>query len=373
LDPTQIQLLKDAFDKFLIFYLLDPESIGASPQMSNACGRPSQANTITFDCYGKDTAVVFDATWRQYLNETIRDTLLEAGIPDLVIDASVECTDCAKITEYIDYASSRLFPKGHRFEGKATDDSVYIPTQGDPAACVIIPKDWIIEDPDRAVELFHPIDGFNYFAFGGRAAGATSDQANSISRAHREGGIWVAFEFKEGVNYRNGLSYPLYDDAFFSDVFPQLYDTSDPENFPGYIGSNHIGPLVMGPLKDDWTKACPLEWTEAERDEKCISQQEAIYGTKDLARLEAIKEAVDPDYMFDCYKCIGNNRAKPVAAAPEAEVEATEPDHKEGEDHDSHEEGEKDHDHSNDSGASGMVHISAYAIMVLMIGSVFFD
>ena len=38
--------------------------------------------------------------------------------------------------------------------------------------------------------------------------------------------------------------------------------------------------------------------------------QEAIYGTKLLARLESIKEAIDPDYMFDCYKCIGNNRAK---------------------------------------------------------------
>ena len=41
-----------------------------------------------------------------------------------------------------------------------------------------------------------------------------------------------------------------------------------------------------------------------------ISLQEAIYGTKLLARLESIKEAIDPDYMFDCYKCIGNNRAK---------------------------------------------------------------
>merc|ERR1712176_283506 len=75
----------------------------------------------------------------------------------------------------------------------------------------------------------------------------------------------------------------------------------------------------MGPLKDDWTKACPLEWTQDERDEKCISTQEAIYGTKLLARLEAIKEAVDPDYMFDCYKCIGNNRAKNIGAAPVAE------------------------------------------------------
>ena len=29
-----------------------------------------------------------------------------------------------------------------------------------------------------------------------------------------------------------------------------------------------------------------------------------------LKRLEAIKETIDPHYMFDCFKCIGNNRAK---------------------------------------------------------------
>ena len=74
-----------------------------------------------------------------------------------------------------------------------------------------------------------------------------------------------------------------------------------------------------------------------------ISLQEAIYGTKLLARLEAIKEAIDPDYMFDCYKCIGNNRAK----------------------------GSDSHG-SHDSGAFSMVEASAGVMIVLMIGSLFF-
>lgn len=43
-----------------------------------------------------------------------------------------------------------------------------------------------------------------------------------------------------------------------------------------------------------------------------ISLQEAIYGTKLLKRLEQIKEDIDPNYMFDCYGCIGNNRIKSV-------------------------------------------------------------
>ena len=36
--------------------------------------------------------------------------------------------------------------------------------------------------------------------------------------------------------------------------------------------------------------------------------QEAIYGTKLLRRLEAIKAKVDREFMFDCHGCIGNNR-----------------------------------------------------------------
>merc|ERR1712084_204216 len=70
--------------------------------------------------------------------------------------------------------------------------------------------------------------------------------------------------------------------------------------------------------KNDWTKPCPLEWTTAERDEKCISLQEAIWGTKLLRRLEKIKEEIDPNYMFDCYGCVGNNRfrAKGVSVDP---------------------------------------------------------
>ncbi len=54
-----------------------------------------------------------------------------------------------------------------------------------------------------------------------------------------------------------------------------------------------------------------------------------------LKRLEAIKETIDPNYMFDCFKCIGNNRMKTsvdnepsteVSSEPlgEAETESTE-------------------------------------------------
>ena len=81
-------------------------------------------------------------------------------------------------------------------------------------------------------------------------------------------------------------------------------------SFPPIFGSNHAEVGMRGPRKDDWTKICPGDWTLEERSAGCVSFQEAIYGTETLKRLEAIKKVVDPNYMFDCHNCVGNNRAK---------------------------------------------------------------
>jgi len=33
-----------------------------------------------------------------------------------------------------------------------------------------------------------------------------------------------------------------------------------------------------------------------------------VWGSETLARLEAIKKEIDPSYILDCQKCVGNNR-----------------------------------------------------------------
>ena len=43
----------------------------------------------------------------------------------------------------------------------------------------------------------------------------------------------------------------------------------------------------------------------AEREEKCVSVQEHVWGTDGLAKLEAIKAKVDPQGLFQCQKCVG--------------------------------------------------------------------
>ena len=98
-------------------------------------------------------------------------------------------------------------------------------------------------------------------------------------------------------------------DSFWEDIFPYMYDTTDKTNFPGFLGPNHASLVKSGPMKDDWTKACPTEWTMEERAQKCISLQEIIWGTKTLSRLEAIKREVDPSGVFNCQGCVGNNWA----------------------------------------------------------------
>ncbi len=66
-----------------------------------------------------------------------------------------------------------------------------------------------------------------------------------------------------------------------------------------------------------------MEWTFEERKDKCISAQEAIYGTELLRRLEQIKMKVDPDFIFNCASCVGNNLD--LTKAPQAEVPLDEP------------------------------------------------
>eukprot|EP00978_Attheya_sp_CCMP212_P040342 scaffold219205_cov39-Attheya_sp.AAC.1 len=182
------------------------------------------------------------------------------------------------------------------FAGKAEDTPPPgLPSLNENSNNVLVPKKWVLENRDVAIDnLFMPIGEGAYYAFGGNTA-ISYDQSSSLSDGHREAGFMFFIPQGDGT------------DMFYREFFSGMYDVTA-SNFPGIIGSNHAGPNNLGPLKSDWTKGCPLDWTQKERESKCIPQQEAIYGSVTLARLEAIKEAIDPMHMFNCNKCIGNNR-----------------------------------------------------------------
>ena len=179
---------------------------------------------------------------------------------------------------------------------------------------VLVPQSWIDESKENINILLENMVLLPspYHAYG-EATFSFSDQADSLSQAHRDAATMISL-----------FSYDATEEAnFWGNLFPKMFDISDKTKFPPVFGSNHAGPLLSGPLKEDWTKMCPREWTFEERREKCISPQEAIYGTELLSRLEAIKVAVDPQFMFNCNNCVANNLD--VTKAPEAEVPLDEP------------------------------------------------
>ena len=55
---------------------------------------------------------------------------------------------------------------------------------------------------------------------------------------------------------------------------------------------------------------------------ECMAKMEM---EKVFHQQKAIKMKVDPDFMFNCYQCIGNNLDATKAMEPEAEVPLDEP------------------------------------------------
>ena len=260
-------------------YLMLPSMLNVTKEMSNACGSANLAGSGVF-CYGDND---FMSAWIRLLDERN----ISNG------------TECVSKAAWNDFGEEATMGDDERFPGKA-NDSIYpsFPPYG--FAFTLIPQYWIEENWDTFKEKY--LTCGEYYSFGG-AVTTTSDQANALSQAHHDAGATLG---------------ALRDENFWTNLFPQMFSSSDKTNFPPVVNSNHAaGVIDFGPLKEDWTKPCPDEYTLEMRDAKCISVQELIYGTEQLKRLEKIKLAVDPDFMFDCEYCILNNRPKsaPVSKA----------------------------------------------------------
>lgn len=280
-----VPTLGPLFAEFTSFYVMLPSLLDVSEEHSSACGCPAPFAALS--CYGDEEV---DQAWARFLvmnnvtdvpegNCLVRSS--PGGIKNLV---DVYLADGESLKD--------IYP---RTEGRIGGTSVRFRHDYN-GANVLVPSAWIEESEENLKTLLSML-GSPYLSFRGVARTA-SDQSNSLSLAHRDAGGMFTFSSNDEIDY------------FWSELFPKMFDISDKSVFPPVLGGNHAAILSSGPRKDDWTKACPPEWTLEERAEKCISVQEAVYGTTGLKRLEAIKEAVDPNYMFDCTRCIGNNRPK---------------------------------------------------------------
>lgn len=285
---SELQALESVRTKFLINLLLDPQTLNMTEDESNACGWPPEDSALS--CYGEGSAQLVADSWRRYII-SINETLISQGFSNSFIEAGLNCPTIEYYQDLGDFYSAALgssYPEGYPYAEFFPD----IPYPGlrvtlDDTSNIIIPKEWVVNDVDTAITYF-PLSSAQYAAFGGRNMGSTSDQANSLSRAHRDG----AYMFL--------LPHAALTDDFYAYLFPLMYDTSNTTNFPGFIGSNHAGINTMGPLKDDWTKACPLDWTAEERKEKC----------KCRYHYQTISRSMSIFYPYNCilrYSTSGSN------------------------------------------------------------------
>ena len=161
-----------------------------------------------------------------------------------------------------------------------------------------IPLEWLQQsdmvDRVEIATVLTTIPGMH--TTGGRVATA-HDQTTAITHAHRQSGLTTAM-----------LS--LLDTQQQSKLLQASVKSSAPMSglFPGVSEINHLCSDSFGPLKEDWTQPCPVNWTVQEKEEKCISVEESIWGTQVLDRLIKIKTAVDPNNLFECYPCVKSTK-----------------------------------------------------------------
>ena len=265
-DPLIAQYADRVLSSFIIQYFFDPQSMNATDTEGNSCSSPGGA--VGYWCYGKDSAVGMFAAWKKYLTR-LRGDLINQGYPESTVNKMLSCE--ATIYPVPSIADFFVFPPGHPYAGQIKDQPAPNYNSDQSAiANIILPKKFILEHYEDLTGL-----GLGYMAFGGRNK-ATSDQANSLSEAHREGGYMI---FLPHEIVANPDLFP-----FYNLIFPSAYDTSSGSSFPGFIGSNHVGTNTLGPLKSDWTKPCPNDWTQKERDEKCecISYRMVLIFTSNI-------------------------------------------------------------------------------------------
>jgi len=159
--------------------------------------------------------------------------------------------------------------------------------------CLILSLEYVLKYREKMVTFLTAINkapGAHWYQIGG-AISKAHDQMTSIPESRREGAIYMQ------------LPVSIIEDQEF---LPLMFEDGDKSVFPGFVGHNHW--VRHGPLKADWTKICPLSYSEEEMDELCISEQEAVWGTDLLRKLVQIKEEIDPNTIMTSATGIGFER-----------------------------------------------------------------
>jgi len=291
---------------FMIDFLHNPATLGVDDDDSNGCGAQRLSTVGFLRCFGDDSANSFTSAWRSHFMGLVTSGFIEdKGIPESKITTMANCMEDS--ASWPDFITPILVPEGEEFAGRVDDIPNPHYTHQDGRYNVLVPKTWILENKEKTIEILLETGGAPYIAFGGEATTAQDTDTVALSAAHRGAGmmIWLHGEDENLA--------PLLNEMY--DMPPSVTgNAAEDDAFPALTGVNHASSYMFGPLKEDTSKTCKVkEWTHAQAMEKCVPVQYLLYGSKNVARLQAIKEKIDPNYMLDCQSCIGTiTRAKMV-------------------------------------------------------------
>lgn len=276
--------------EFHIDFFWNPASLDVDEDVSNNVGTPifslnPFAATVMFGYDGANT--IWASRWQQYITDNAA-TLRFLGVPEERIQNLASWAIPGEETP------AYAIPSVEAMNGIPIGR---IPSEPKPEVTVSdsldtfwhIPRDLLVNNREVILPLLIEASriGFVYVLGGNVAIG--DDGLSAIPESRRQSGFLM--HVPDGA-------------PFESRVLKAIYEETG-TNFPGILCHNHMGLGATGPLKSDWTKACPKSLSAEEKAEQCISIQEAVWGTELLGRLESIKQSVDSKSLLVCPGGVG--------------------------------------------------------------------
>jgi len=304
LKGKKIQLrLDEEYLRFMLRYLFLPETLHNVTEIeSRSCNSPSMkisSGYNSFFCHNSAGDKFIDE-WKKYLETSqIKE---EYGNDE---DIMTVIQNLFIIHEEYDSQIDIDFLKDGPYAGHLEDDGgVMFHGKLKSLSFDHVPMDTVKNYLDELIaimlEEFNNED-FQIYLMGG-AVPFSSDQMDALGPLRRN----AAFS-----KLANPKLFTKYYELFFRDVEMD-------NNFPGIFCHNHASNAAIGPLKTDWTQACPTlaEASQVEREQMCVSQAESFWGTTNVAHLERIKRDIDPNNLFICNAGIGSSTSFKMGKQP---------------------------------------------------------
>ena len=275
--------------EFVLRFFFDPASINVTESASNSCSSPDAGGFfggqfICFDGAGD----VMKAAWESFLFlDDFLDFLEGETLPEYFFVRNFD--SWAHVG--VELGEGTKTPDG-RLSDEGPSPHVYN-TFGGNNQYMMVPEDILITKRDEMVTMIFECmvagtcGSATMYIMGGEIP-AADDGMNSLPPHRRHG----AFLFTV-----NDPTTRTKFNRFFNGISEGEVWTG--ESFPGNICHNHASLDFPTPLKEDWALLCDPSWTKEEKEEKCMSYQEASWGTDILKKLNRIHTSVDPDHLFN--------------------------------------------------------------------------